>query len=63
MAESVVVYCPRCGRKVGTYDGKSSINFIGKCKNCRKQVVYDIETRKTIIKPLPKRQTSSGVTF
>ena len=63
MAESVVVYCPRCGRKVGTYDGKSSINFVTKCVKCQKQVVYDIKTKETRIKPLPKRQTSSGVTF
>ena len=63
MKEQKVIYCPKCGRKVGTYDGKSSINVITRCKHCRKEVVYYIGTQETKIKPLPQRQTSSGITF
>lgn len=63
MAEPVKVYCPKCNRYVGTYDGKSSINLITRCRNCRIQVVYDIKTGETKTKPLPQRTTSSGVTF
>ena len=63
MSESKTIYCPKCGRKVGTYDGKSSMNLITKCKHCRKQVIYYIKTGETKIKPLPQRVTSSGMTF
>lgn len=63
MSEPKTIYCPKCGRKVGTYDGKSSINFIGRCNHCRKQVVYDIGTKETKTKPIPQRTTSSGMTF
>lgn len=63
MSEPKTIYCPRCGRKVATYDGKSSMNLITRCKHCRKQVIYDIKTEETRIKPLPPRTTSSGVTF
>lgn len=58
-----IVYCPKCGRRVGKYDGKSSINLITRCNHCRKQVIYDIETEETRIKPLPARTTSSGMTY
>lgn len=63
MAEQKIIYCPKCGRKVGTYDGKSSINLITRCKKCQVQVIYDITTGETKTKSLPKRQTSSGMTF
>ena len=63
MKEPVKVYCPKCGRYVGTYDGESSVNLITRCKYCRKQVVYDIKTKETKIKPLPQRTTSSGMTY
>ena len=63
MAGPTTVYCPKCGRKVGTYDGKSSSNLITRCKNCRKQIVYYIKTGEIKMKPLPPRTTSSGVVF
>lgn len=63
MKDPKTIYCPKCGRKVGIYDGKSSTNLISKCKHCRKQVIYDIKTGETKVKPLPQRTTSSGVTF
>lgn len=63
MAEAKIIYCPRCGRKVATYDGRSTINVIANCKKCRKRVVYYVDTKKAEIKPIPPRNCSSGKTF
>lgn len=63
MAEAKTVYCPICGRRVGEYDGKSSMNLITRCRKCRKQIVYYIKTGETKVKPIPPRATSSGITF
>ena len=63
MTEHKTIYCPSCGRKVGTYDGRSTINHITRCRKCNKRVVYHIDTGETEIKPLPKRTCSSGMTF
>ena len=63
MAEPKTIYCPKCGRKVATWDGRSKNNVSAKCSKCRKLVVYDVENEKTIIKEIPKRTTSSGMRF
>lgn len=63
MAEQKTIYCTQCGRKVATYDGKSKINVIARCKKCRKRVVYHVDTGETEIKPIPQRKCSSGMTF
>lgn len=63
MTNKTEVYCPQCHRRVGTYDGRSSINLVCKCKKCNKKVVYHIDTGETELKPLPRRTTSSGMTF
>lgn len=63
MAEPKTIYCPRCGRKVATYDGRSTINVIANCKKCKERVVYHVDTGETEIKPIPPRNTSSGMTF
>ena len=63
MAEAKKIYCPKCNSHVGTYDGKSSVNFVTRCNKCRKRVIYDIATGETRIKELPARATSSGMTF
>ena len=55
------IYCPKCHRKVGTYDGRSTMNKI--CKKCNKRVVYHAKKKKTEIKPIPLRNCSSGMTF
>lgn len=57
------IYCSNCGRKVGTHDGRSTINKICRCKNCNKRVVYHVDTGETEIKRIPKRNCSSGMTF
>ena len=63
MAEPKTIYCPRCGRKVTTWDGRSTMNISAKCKKCNKLVVYDVENEKTEIKAIPQRVTSSGTRF
>lgn len=60
---SKTIYCPRCGRKVATYDGRSSINKVANCKRCRKRVVYHVDTDVTEIKKIPERTCSSGLSF
>lgn len=57
------IYCPNCGRKVGTYDGRGTMNIVCRCDKCVKRVIYYPETGKREIKKLPVRETSSGMTF
>lgn len=63
MIKPKIVYCPKCKRKVATWDGKTTINIIVKCQKCNKLVVYDIDNKLTRIKDVPIRATSSGKTF
>lgn len=57
------IFCPSCNQRVATYDGRSTMNVIVKCRNCNKRVVYHIDTWETEIKDIPKRNCSSGMTF
>ena len=50
MTEPKTIYCPRCGRKVATWDGRSSMNISVNCKKCRKRVVYHVDTGTTELK-------------
>ena len=63
MEEQKTIYCPRCGRKVCIWDGRSTMNISVKCKKCNKLVVYDVENEKVEIKNIPQRTTSSGMIF
>lgn len=63
MAEPKTIYCPKCGRKVSVWDGKTSIHVIANCKKCRKRVIYRTDTGETEIKKIPPRNCSSGMTF
>lgn len=63
MAEPKTIYCPKCGRKVATWDGRSTINISVKCKKCKKLIVYNVENEKSKIKAIPQRTTSSGMRF
>ena len=63
MAEPKTIYCPKCGRKVATWDGHSANNISVKCKKCNKLVVYDVENEKAEIKEIPQRTTSGGMRF
>lgn len=57
------IFCPSCGRKAGTWDGRSTTDRIVKCGKCGKLVIYMVDTGKTENRPLPKRNCSSGVVF
>ena len=57
------IYCSECGRKVGTYDGKSKINKSIKCTKCKKIVLFNVDTGETTIKPIPSRTQASGKRF
>ena len=63
MAEPKTIYCPRCGRKVATWDGRSTMNISVKCKKCKKLVIYNVKNEKVEIKNIPQRTTSSGMIF
>lgn len=57
------IYCPECGRKVGTHDGKSKINKSIRCEKCDKLVLFNVDTGETSIKPIPRRTQASGKRF
>ena len=63
MAEPKTLYCPRCGRKVATWDGQSTMNISVKCKKCKNLVIYNVKNEKVEIKNIPQRTTSSGMIF
>lgn len=61
--ESKIIYCPKCGRRVATWDGRSKINIVVNCRNCYKRIVYNVDSGETKIKDIDKRNTSSGMTL
>lgn len=63
MAEQKTICCPRCGRKIGVWDGRSTMNLALRCKKCKKQVIYHVDNGVLEIKKLPQRNTSSGMSF
>lgn len=63
MREPMTIYCPRCGRKVCTWDRKSTIHPMAKCKKCNRLVIYRIDTGETEIRDMPERTTGSGMMF
>lgn len=63
MARAKTIYCPNCGRVACHYDGRQTINPVGRCKKCKKLVIYDIEKDEAILKSIPKRNQASGMQF
>ena len=61
--KATTIYCPSCGRKVATYDGKSTIDKIVDCRKCHRRIIYRVDTGETEMKSIPVRATSSGKTF
>lgn len=57
----ITVYCPRCGRKVGTHHEKSTMDKYLKCRKCNVEVVFYWKTKKAMVKKMPERNTSSGM--
>ena len=47
MPEPKTIYCSKCGRKVATWNKRSTINISVRCKKCDKLVVYDVENEKS----------------
>lgn len=63
MAEQKPILCPRCHRKVGTHDGKSTMIKTILCKNDKLLVVYDPLKDKATISRKVERASSSGKRF
>lgn len=57
------IYCPRCSRKLGMWDGKTQTNVIVDCRKCKKQIIYNPAIGNREVKNIPPRNTASGVTF
>lgn len=60
MGKAKTIYCPQCGHKALTYDGRATVNVASLCRKCRKRVVYIPSEDKTVIEPMPERKNSSG---
>ncbi len=63
MGEPKLILCPQCGRKVGHYDGRATVNISAKCSKCNKCVVYIPLTDEVKITDLPERTSASGGFF
>ncbi len=61
--EEKIVYCPKCGRRVAHWDGRTMTPIAGYCRNCWKKVVYYPDNDETVVRKIPERNTSSGVTY
>ncbi len=57
------IYCEKCGRRVASHDGRSTNVIVVDCKKCNKRVVFNPATLETVMKEIPPRNTSSGMTF
>ena len=57
------ILCPKCGRKVGTWDCKSTGTNLYVCHKCKAGVSFNGKTEETELKPYPQRTTSSGAVF
>lgn len=56
------IYCPICGRKIATYDGKQTIDIKTKCNKCNKIITYYVASGSTVVSKV-ERTTSSGMRF
>ena len=57
------IYCEKCGRKVATWDRKSSMNIEVKCKHCKKLVIFRPSNGTVEMRSLPNRISASAVRF
>lgn len=60
VGEPKKIYCPKCGRKAGVYNGHSTINYIAKCKKCKLLVVYNPNENRVRNEKEPERTCASG---
>ena len=63
MADAKPILCPRCRRKIGTHDGKSTMIKTIMCKKDKLFIVYDPINDKTKIGEKIVRNFSSGKRF
>lgn len=63
MAKQKTIYCPRCRKEVGVWDGRSTIDIAFRCKKCKVQVIYRVDNGAVEVKKMPQRNTSSGMSF
>ena len=63
MSTKTEIKCPKCGNKVMTYDGKSTMTLHSTCHRCRHVVAFSGLTGKTWIDKNCERSTSSGMRF
>lgn len=57
------IYCPKCGCKALTWDGRSRSYPSAPCLKCRKLIVYKPDVDEIVVSDLPERKTSSGGEF
>ena len=60
VGEPKKIYCPKCGRKAGVYNGHSTINYIAKCIKCKLLVVYNPNENRVRNEKEPERTCASG---
>lgn len=60
--EKKTIYCPACNRKAFDIYVGSGMVVSNKCSKCKKLVVFN-PRHGVKLKPIPERQTSSGVRF
>ena len=63
MTEPKTIYCPKCGRRVLSWDGKAKTDISVNCKKCKKRIVFHTSNQVTDIKDIPAREQSSGKRF
>lgn len=61
--EQTKIKCPKCHITVMTYDGRSTMNKIVKCRICQHKVIYNPMTNETILGDIPVRECGSGLRF
>lgn len=58
-----IIHCLQCGNAVIHYDGRSSVNQIADCRKCMRRIIYHVDSGEIETKKIPKRVSSSGITF
>lgn len=57
------ILCPKCKRKIATWDGVSSANIEVLCRKCNKLAVFRPINETVELREVPKRNTASGMRF
>lgn len=57
------IVCPKCHKKVLTYDGRATIELRANCKKCKLCIIYDPVNDSVRTGKIPERNSSSGKMF